>query len=245
MKNTKKAKKRGHVAKYIAVMKTGKKHIRRHAKTMKKKNMGSRKKNSTVIRAKAQVKQQKRMTPKQKREKLNIPEPKIAKEAINTIMNDVVAVDYLLKNVSRNAIDVLTSITTPKTAEQVSEILDIKINFVRSMLNIMQGYGITNYYVAKNDNGWLSFAWYVNVPKIQSFFEYIKSIKKDDTIIKDNCNDYFVCSKCYDETKQIFDFDAAYEDHFKCKVCNSKFKMISKEGAKELIHNQVSDQNKP
>lgn len=179
------------------------------------------------------------MTAKEKREKLYIPEPKRAKEALSTIIADGFAADYLKKNVSRNALDVLGAITAPKTAEQVSAMLDIKINFVRSMLNIMQGYGITNYYVAKNDNGWLSFAWYINTTKLQSFFDYIRSIKGEEVVIKDDCNDYFVCGKCYNETRLIFAFDAAYEAGFRCKACGGKFKMIDRNEAEGLVKAQA------
>ncbi len=181
----------------------------------------------------------KKQTAKERREKLYIPEPKLAKEALNAIITDGFAADYLRKNVSKNAIDVLGVITAPKTAEQVSEMLDIKINFVRSMLNIMQGYGITNYYVAKNDNGWLSFAWYINTTKLQSFFDYIRSMKGDEIVIKDDCNDYFVCNKCYSDTKLIFAFDAAYEAGFRCKACGGRFKMITKDEAVNLVRVQT------
>ncbi|EQD80504.1 Transcription factor TFIIE, alpha subunit, partial [mine drainage metagenome] len=70
------------------------------------------------------------------------------------------AVNYLKKNVNKNALEVLALLQSPNTDEAISMQLDMKVNSVRRILNIMQGYGITNYYVAKNTNGWLSFAWY-------------------------------------------------------------------------------------
>lgn len=210
-----------------------------HARDATSKAAASRAKPAPAPKA-AQKQPKKQMTAKEKREKLYIPEPKRAREALNTIIGDGFAADYLKKNVSKNALDVLSAITAPKTAEQVSALLDIKINFVRSMLNIMQGYGITNYYVAKNDNGWLSFAWYINTTKLQSFFEYIRSIKGEEVVIKDDCNDYFVCSKCYGDTKLIFAFDAAYEAGFRCKACGGKFKMIDRSEAENLVKVQNS-----
>lgn len=191
--------------------------------------------------AKAKVQEKKVVAARKKHNNKDyIPSQKEAVAALNAITADRFALDYINKNVSKNAVEVLNTITTPKTDEQISLLLNMKINFVRRMLNIMQGYGITNYYVAKNNNGWLSFAWYVNATKLQSFFEYIRSIRGDEVIITDNCNDYFVCGKCYDGTKMIFDFDAAFEAKFKCSSCGGKFKMINKQDAEQLITGPVA-----
>ena len=108
----------------------------------------------------------------------------------------------------------------------------------------MQGYGITNYYISKNTNGWLSFAWYINTNKINSFFDYINSIKKEEITVTEDCNDYFVCDKCYDKDKLIFQFDAAFESNFKCSICGSKFKRINKEDAKKLAFGSDSSEEK-
>ena len=110
----------------------------------------------------------------------------------------------------------------------------MKINAVRRILNMMQDYGITNYYVSKNVNGWLSFAWYINVSKLQPFFDYISNLEAKDTIVNDQCNDYFVCNKCYEQNKLIFTFESAFEESFKCNSCNGNLAMINKDDAKRL-----------
>ncbi len=178
---------------------------------------------------------------KTKKNKSNIPSQKEAKEAINAIMGSDFAIDYLQKNVSKNAADVLGFLGTPKTDEYIAEQLAIKINSVRRILNIMQGYGITNYYIAKNTNGWLSFAWYINVNKIQSFFNYIRSINGNDVVIRDDCNDYFICGKCYKDDRLIFTFEAAFEAKFRCSICGSKFDMVGKDEAERLVYGKGTD----
>lgn len=180
---------------------------------------------------------------KQKKKTTNIPAPKEAREAIDMILGNSVAVDYLKKNVSKSSIDVLDFLTIPRTDEYIAEQLDIKINSIRRILNIMQGYGITNYYIAKNTNGWLSFAWYMNTSKIQSFFNYINSIDNREVVIKEDCNDYFVCKKCYETNNLIFTFESAFETEFKCTSCKSKFSRISKEEAANLIKNREVEAN--
>ena len=105
---------------------------------------------------------------------------------------------------------------------------------IRRILNILQGYGITNYYVAKNTNGWLSFAWFINIDKVEPFLEYVNRMGNGNSIIKDECNDYFVCRKCYDTDKLIFTFDSAYESGFKCS-CGGALERIGKAEAEKLM----------
>jgi len=154
---------------------------------------------------------------------------------IKTLAEDAEISDYLNKNVSRHAGEVLSLLNTPRTDEEIAASLDLKINAVRRILNIMQGYGITNYTVSKNNEGWLSFAWYINTNKVPQFLDYVKNTTSENTILKEECNDYFVCNSCYDENKFIFTFDAAYESGFKCNICNKQLTRIDKEKVGSLL----------
>ena len=156
------------------------------------------------------------------------------KEIIESIMQNETIISYLNKNVSKRASEVLCLLENPKTDEQIAEMLDMKINGVRRILNIMQGYGITNYNISKNVDGWLSFSWYINNNKVDQFFDYVKSVSSTENTIKDGCNDYFICNKCYNDSKMIFTFDAAYEANFKCS-CNKMMTRISKEDVGGLL----------
>ena len=156
------------------------------------------------------------------------------KEIIESIMQNEPIISYLNKNVSKRASEVLSLLETPKTDEQIAEILDMKINGVRRILNIMQGYGITNYNISKNVDGWLSFSWYINNNKVDQFFDYVKSVSSTESTIKDGCNDYFICDKCYKDSKMIFTFDAAYEANFKCS-CNKLMVRKSKDDIEEIL----------
>ncbi len=155
------------------------------------------------------------------------------KSALDSLLSDNDSVSFLRKNISKWAPDVLNTLATPKTDEYLAEHLGMKINAVRRILNLMQGYGITNYYVAKNTNGWLSFAWYVNAGKVAPFFDYIKSVSSRKSIVTDGCNDYFVCNGCYPKDRLIFTFDAAYEASFRCS-CGQKFARIGKDVAEKM-----------
>ncbi len=159
-----------------------------------------------------------------------------ATEYINLLVNNEDIANYLNKNVSRRAPDVLQLLNVPRTDEEIAATLDLKINAVRRILNIMQGYGITNYNISKNVDGWLSFAWYINANKIPQFLDYVKNINNNASILKDDCNDYFICDRCYAENKYIFTFDAAYEAEFKCNICKKPLTRIEKSKANELIN---------
>ncbi len=186
----------------------------------------------------------KQQSTRRKKVVVSIPTQKEVNIALDMLMKNKFATEYLQKNVSKDVMEVINLLNTPRTDEHISLQLEMKINSVRRILNIMQGYGITNYYISKNTNGWLSFAWYINTNKINSFFDYINSIKKEEITVTEDCNDYFVCDKCYDKDKLIFQFDAAFESGFKCSICGSKFKRINKEDAKKLAFGKDSSEEK-
>ncbi len=163
----------------------------------------------------------------------NIAEPDEIKRVLGELLGTESAVNFLRKNVSKWAPDALNMLTTPKTDEYLAEHLGMKINAIRRILNLMQGYGVTNYYVTKNTNGWLSFAWYINASKVSPFLDYIKSVSSRKSVVTSECNDYFVCDSCYPKDKLIFTFDAAYEAAFRCN-CGQKFAMIGKDAAEKL-----------
>jgi transcription initiation factor IIE alpha subunit len=152
-----------------------------------------------------------------KRPNLSIMPPDVVKKEIDKLLASERATDYLRKNVSRTAVDVICMLASPRTDEYLAEQLGMKINAVRRILNIMQGYGITNYYVSKNTKGWLSFAWYINTSKLDPFLEHINNMERESVTITDNCNDYFMCGNCYKTDGLIYTFDAAFESSFKCQ----------------------------
>ncbi|MEM0201964.1 MAG: hypothetical protein QXR73_02210 [Candidatus Micrarchaeaceae archaeon] len=158
----------------------------------------------------------------------NVTTPEDARKIISTIMSNQAVIDYLKKNVSKRSTEVISMLSTPKTDEYIAAALGMKVNAVRRILNILQGYGVTNYHVSKNNNGWLSFGWYINANKMPTFLEYIDNITKSKTVVDDNCNDYFICRKCFDSEKFVYTFDAAFEAGFKCKTCNSKLERIDR-----------------
>ncbi len=213
-------------------------------KSMKKKDLKvtSNKKHTIIsVKNKKQTpieESEKKVVKRTRKEKkvVAIPSLKEAKNTIDILTNNPIAVDYLKRNVSKNVFDIIDMLSVPRTDEFISEKLGVQINNIRRTLNRLQNYGITNYYVAKNINGWLSFAWYINTNKILSFFNYIESMSNKEVIIKDDCNDYFICKKCYTEDKLIFTFEAAFEAQFKCVVCNKNFDMITKDEAKKLVN---------
>ncbi|HVC57940.1 MAG TPA: hypothetical protein VND15_00505 [Candidatus Acidoferrales bacterium] len=163
------------------------------------------------------------------RSNVSIPDPDLVKKTVEGLMENENAIEYLKKNVSKRSVEVLDMLITPKTDEFLAEKMEMKINAIRRILNIMQGYGITNYYISKNTNGWLSFSWYINTSKLQPFLNYINNMERESAVVNDNCNDYFVCNDCYKTDKLIFTFDAAFENNFKCNCGNSLDRMDSTE----------------
>ena len=134
-----------------------------------------------------------------KEDQCGIPQPDEVKESLDKLLSNERAVEYLKKNVSKMAVDVIGMLVTPKTDEFLAEQMGTKINAIRRILNIMQGYGITNYYISKNTKGWLSFAWYINTSKLPPFLEYVEGMEKEKSIVSETCNDYFICAELLQE----------------------------------------------
>lgn len=171
-----------------------------------------------------------------KRVNVSIPKPEDAKGAIDTLMANDRAIEYLKRNVSKKAVDVLGMLSAPKTDEFLAEELDMKINAIRRILNRMQGYGITNYYISKNTNGWLSFAWYINTSKLAPFLEYIDSMDTNKSIVNESSDDYFICNNCYKDNKIVYPFDAAFENNFKCDSCSKNLSRMGRSEIQELLN---------
>lgn len=183
----------------------------------------------------AQAKQKEKEAATRKRTNVSVPQPDEAKAALDALFNNENAVEYLKKNVSKMAVEVIGMLVTPKTDEFLAEQTGMKINAIRRILNIMQGYGITNYYISKNTKGWLSFAWYINTSKLPPFLEYINSMEREKSIVNEACNDYFVCENCYKSDRFVFTFDSAYENAFKCNNCGKSLNRMNREEAEILV----------
>ncbi len=237
-KINKKMKRRMHVHAKKAHRAARKAIARRHAKPMPVKIKKSAKATKVVTEKVASAREEaasQRSTKKSREAVANVYTQDEITAAVEELSRNVSAAGYLKKNVSKRALDVINKLVVPKTDEALAAELDMKINAVRRILNIMQGYGITNYYIAKNVNGWLSFAWYINISKLPPFFEYIDSIENKKPAINTECNDYFICKNCYDANKLIFTFDAAFEENFRCSGCGKSMIMMDKEQASALI----------
>lgn len=179
--------------------------------------------------------------------KQNIVDASVRKEQVVRVIERMLGNErvssYIRQNVSKRAPEVLQLLDVPRTDEEISRILDVKINTARRVLNILQGYGVTNYTTRKDSKGWLSFFWYINTEKIDQFFEYVLASNKS-TILTSNCNDYFVCKSCYDENKLVFNFDSAFEAGFKC-TCNRSFARVDREYVREALVNEIRKASEP
>ncbi|MGC9156653.1 MAG: hypothetical protein ACP5GD_00455 [Candidatus Micrarchaeia archaeon] len=157
-------------------------------------------------------------------------------EAINTVLANDAFVEYIHTNVGRYGVEVMKRLTVPKTDDALANELSVKVNEVRRVLNLLSGYGITKYDTEKDSKGWLTFHWYVDADKLLEFNNNI-SAKKEEVLIglPEDCDDFFVCEKCFDYNKVVLPFDVAFEHSFKCPDCGKPLKRLSKEEAKSLL----------
>lgn len=143
--------------------------------------------------------------------------------------------EYLGKKVGKRAIEVIGTLDTPQTDEKVAEVLGIKVNEVRRMLNVLNSYSVVRYDVNKDSKGWLTFKWYLDREKIVELGDnIILKAGRVEHRLPENCNDFFVCNKCYQDQKIVLPFENAFEMSFKCE-CGDKLRMISRVEAENLF----------
>jgi transcription initiation factor IIE alpha subunit len=233
MSNKKNTKKRASPAKNAARKAAKPKASVKHANKIHK-TVPAKKPAKAVSKAKAKVAVPKVAAEPKKKANLSIMPPDVAKREIEALLSNEKVNEYLKRNVSKTAIDVLHMLPTPRTDEYLAEQLGLKINAIRRILNIMQGYGITNYYVSKNTKGWLSFAWYINTTKLSPFLEFVNNTERENAVINTNCNDYFLCNECYKSDRLLYTFDAAFESDFKCN-CGKNLARMDKVEAESML----------
>ncbi len=202
------------------------------AKASRKKALAKAKaKISIEAKKKAKELEKKRLERQQKRE-----QAKKVLEAINTVLANDAFVEYIHTNVGRYGVEVMKRLTVPKTDDALANELNVKVNEVRRVLNLLSGYGITKYDTEKDSKGWLTFHWYVDVEKLLEFNSNISTKKEEAGIgLPEDCDDFFVCEKCFDYNKVVLPFDVAFEHSFKCPDCGKPLKRLSKEEAKSLL----------
>lgn len=155
---------------------------------------------------------------------------KVARIRTNEILERATFAEFISQNVGKRAVDVLKLIHSPQTDESVAAELSMKINEVRRILNVLNGYGVARYDTNKDNKGWLTFKWHVDVEKLVALNTTVDEKKPENAYrVASDCNDFFCCTKCYKEQKVILPFDAAFENQFRCDVCGSKLRQLSKE----------------
>ena len=126
-----------------------------------------------------------------------------------------------------------------KSDEDIATQLNMKVNDVRRSLNIMNSYSIVKYDVRKDNKGWLMFIWKINGEKLN---DYISNINKNMTETTEpefptNCNDFFICKKCYNNQKIVLPFESAFDSNFNCDGCGKPYTILNRIVATELFKN--------
>jgi len=149
--------------------------------------------------------------------------------------------EHIDTKVGHNTTEILKSLVkAPKTDEDIATQLNMKVNDVRRTLNIMNSYSIVRYDVNKDSKGWLIFKWKLNQEKLK---DYISKMEAEMTAVEEptlqsNCNDFFICKKCYTSQKVVLPFDSAFESGFNCDSCGKPYTILNRNEVVELFKTQ-------
>ena len=158
------------------------------------------------------------------------------KAKIDEVVGKASFSEFIAQNVGMRAVDIIKLINVPQTDESVAAELGMKINEVRRILNVLNGYGVARYDTNKDSKGWLTFRWRIDGDRLMALSATVDA-KKPETAyrLSEDCNDFFCCDKCYDEQKAILPFDAAFENKFRCDVCGGKLRRLNKDEVSSLF----------
>ncbi|MCL4365572.1 MAG: hypothetical protein M1569_02725 [Candidatus Marsarchaeota archaeon] len=150
---------------------------------------------------------------------------------------------HIDKGVGAGSIDILrTLVKGPYTDEDISARLGLKVNDVRRMLNVMNEYGIVRYDVNKDNKGWLIFRWRIDRERLVDYISNIEShLAETGPVLPGDCNDFFMCKKCYSEQKLVVPFDSAFESGFTCNSCGKPYVILNREQTVALFKETVTE----
>ncbi len=224
-----------HIKPHKAVVKP-KKHPVQHATKKSAVNTKNGHKNANIV-PKVVVKE----TLKERREKeaeaLEQEHRKQDMKVVEEVFADPNFAGHMVSTIGDKAVDIIKVLyKKPQTDEKLAEKLEIKINEVRRALNMMNGHGITKYDVTKDNSGWLIFTWRIDAEKLSEYANAFRNMPAAaEAVLQENCNDFFLCKKCYDNNMIVLPFDSAIEYSFKCSDCGGKLEMVDRESAKLFI----------
>lgn len=160
-------------------------------------------------------------------------------DKVRESVSDPHFLDYISKNVGIKANDIINIlIEGPRVDDKVSEILSLKLNETRRMLNMLNNYGVVRYTINKNSDGWLTFVWYLDADAVTVLNGKVKAELSARSVLPQDCNDFFVCKNCSKKHSMVLQFEVAFENKFRCE-CGKPLIRVSKERAEELYKNVV------
>ncbi len=176
-----------------------------------------------------------------KKEQLDIHNKEVADAALGKtreVVSETFFCEYITKAVGSHANNIIGKLLDgPKVDEKLSEILNIKLNETRRVLNVLNSYGIVRYNINKDSNGWLTFLWYIDHNSVGTFREHIMQSTTAKSSLPEGCNDFFACPSCSKKQRMVLPFEIAFDNSFKCS-CGKALKSVSREEA-EGIYNAV------
>lgn len=155
---------------------------------------------------------------------------------VETVLTEGVFTEFVVKNVGKSGIDLINNLNSaPHTDDKLATKMEIKVNEVRRMLNVLNGYGITKYDINKDGKGWLTFKWYLDREKMIAFRSTLTERTSDANLaVNGECNDFFYCVSCYNDQKVILPFESAFDINFTCE-CGKALSALDKIQVSALV----------
>ena len=120
----------------------------------------------------------------------------------------------------------------PLTDEKLAEMLNVRVNDVRAVLNKLHPHGIVMYERTRNEDGWYYYTWTLKKNKVLKILSELSQQDKSDD---------FYCPTC----EVYYNFDEAYDNNFMCPECGTSLVAAeAKEWNRRLMHTSSRSRKK-
>ncbi len=139
--------------------------------------------------------------------------------------------DFVTQVSGTSGLKIVKSIGDGATDEKIEKETKLKLSEIRSLLNVLQNYGVVEYSREKNmTTGWFTYTWRINASRALQK-KLANGRNEYQQLCREASQDGAVVYKCPSGCARLL-FDHAMDNSFTCPECKKKLKYA--DGTKEI-----------
>lgn len=145
--------------------------------------------------------------------------PRRGREAVKLLENQHIR-NLLIELAGEKAPKIAGELVEPMSDEELAGTVKLKLSETRAVLNKLHAAGIAAYARTRNNEGWYTYTWGLELTRAKRILDERSAKEKADVQarLSDVC-EYYACPRCFERTKARLKFEQAVEAEFKCPEC--------------------------